>query len=155
MTLTIGEVAEEADVQVTTVRYYERRGLIPEPPRRPSGYREYAHESVRRIRFIRSAQELGFSLNEIKELLELWLNPATTCVDVQQQGEAKLAQIAAKIQTLQRMQAALTQLLAGCESDNLNRRCNLLSILEMPLSNGRVQSPKEECEKAKCVRSER
>ena len=86
-----------ANVNLATIRYYERRGLIPEPPRRPSGYRVYSEASVARIQFIKSAQDLGFSLKEIKELLALRVDPNTTCADVKRQGEAKLAQIAEKI----------------------------------------------------------
>ncbi len=96
-TLTISQLAERADVNLATIRYYERRGLIPEPPRRPSGYRIYSEASVARLRFIKSAQDLGFSLKEIKELLALRVDPNATCADVKRQGEAKLAQIAEKI----------------------------------------------------------
>lgn len=70
-TLTIGQLAKNAGVNIETIRYYERRGLIPEPPRRESGYRQYSPEFVTRIQFIKRAQELGFSLNEIAELLAL------------------------------------------------------------------------------------
>jgi DNA-binding transcriptional MerR regulator len=74
--LRIGEVAGRAGVNVQTLRFYERRGLLPEPPRRASGYREYAPESVRRVRFIKRAQELGFTLAEVEELLRLREDPA-------------------------------------------------------------------------------
>jgi len=73
--LRIGEVAGRAGVNVQTLRFYERRGLLPEPPRRASGYREYAPESVRRVRFIKRAQELGFTLAEVEELLRLREDP--------------------------------------------------------------------------------
>lgn len=78
--LTIGRLAREAGVNSETIRFYERRGLIPKPPRPATGYRRYPPETVRRVRFIRHAKELGFSLKEILELLSLRLDPETTCI---------------------------------------------------------------------------
>jgi MerR family copper efflux transcriptional regulator len=126
ITYTIGQLAEQAGVKVATLRYYERRGLLPEPPRRDSGYREYGEENVARIDFIKNAQALGFSLKEIQELLKLRVDPTTTCEEVTKQGEIKLAQIADKIRALQRMQDALVQLLAVCNSGSPHRQCRLL-----------------------------
>jgi DNA-binding transcriptional MerR regulator len=77
--LTTGELANWAGVNVETLRFYERKGLLPRPPRRASGYREYPLECVRLIRFIKRAQELGFSLREIRELLDLRVQPGVTC----------------------------------------------------------------------------
>ena len=73
--MKIGEFAHDAGVNVQTVRYYERRGLLPEPDRRPSGYREYGPDALDRLHFIKRAQELGFTLTEIRELLALRLDP--------------------------------------------------------------------------------
>ncbi len=98
--LTTGQLAKQAQVNVETIRYYERRGLLPEPPRRWSGYREYSQADVAHLRFIKRAKELGFSLSEISELLSLRVDPDTTCDDVQQRTEIKIADIEAKIQTL-------------------------------------------------------
>ena len=81
-TLTIGRVAEQASVGVETVRFYEREGLLEEPPRRQSGYREYGEDAVTRLRFIRRAKQLGFTLKEIKELLALRRDPSTPGADV-------------------------------------------------------------------------
>ena len=86
---TIGQVAKHAGVGVETVRFYERKGLLEEPERKASGYRQFDEKVVDRIRFIRRAKELGFTLKEIKELLELRLDPATTCADVQSRAEAR------------------------------------------------------------------
>jgi DNA-binding transcriptional MerR regulator len=87
--LTISQLAKQAQVTVETVRYYERRGLLPEPPRRTSGYRQYSQDDLAYLQFIRRAQTLGFSLNEIAELLALRVDPATSCHDVREQGCAQ------------------------------------------------------------------
>ena len=100
-TLTIGQLAKDAGVNIETIRYYERRGLIPEPPRRKSGYRQYGSDFVLRIQFIKRAQELGFSLNEIDELLALRVDSGTACSEVKHHAEAKIADIEGKIKTLQ------------------------------------------------------
>lgn len=80
--LTIGQLAKQAQVNVETIRYYERRGLVPEPPRRESGYRQYSPDTVARIKFIKRVQELEFSLREIAELLSLRVDPGTTAGDI-------------------------------------------------------------------------
>src|SRR5947208_10875572 len=102
-TLTIGQVAKYAGVGVETLRFYEREGLIEEPPRRESGYRQYSADVVKRILFIKRAKELGFSLGEIQELLSLRVDPETTCTDVKRQAEARIADIEHKIADLVRM----------------------------------------------------
>lgn len=84
--LTIGGLAKNGAVNVETIRYYERQGLLPEPPRSSSGYRVFSMESVARIRFIKRAQGLGFSLNEIKELLSLRVDPNSTTADVRRRA---------------------------------------------------------------------
>ena len=111
--MTIGQVASHAGVGVETVRFYERTGLLDEPPRRASGYRQYAPDVVRRIQFIQRAKVLGFSLKEISELLSLRVDPETTCDTVKQRAEAKLADIEAKLRDLRRMQKALAHLVAA------------------------------------------
>src|SRR5262245_11414989 len=95
--LTIGEVARRAGVGVETVRFYEREGRLDEPARRASGYRQYGEDAVARLRFIRRAKELGFSLKEIAELLALRADPATTRADVRRRAETKVADIEAKV----------------------------------------------------------
>lgn len=113
-TLTIGEVARLAGVNVQTVRYYERRGLLDTPARRSSGYREYDAAAVERLRFIRRAQELGFTLTEISELLELRLDPRTTAGRVKARAEEKIAEIDGWLRDLTRLRDALTHLAGRC-----------------------------------------
>src|SRR5688500_11720667 len=112
--LTSGEVAKRGGVNLESLGFYEREGLLPKPPRTRSGYRLFSDDSVRRIRFIKRAQDLGFSLREIKELLELRFHPAKDCGEVRQRAEAKLAQIEQKIRDLHRMRKALAKLTAAC-----------------------------------------
>ena len=128
--LTIGQLARRADVGVETVRFYEREGLLKEPARRPSGYRQYDEIVVDRLRFIRRAKQLGFTLKEIKELLSLRLDPATTCADVKSRAEAKLDDIAAKIRTLQRMKRALVKLTKACGGHGAASECPILEALD-------------------------
>jgi MerR family mercuric resistance operon transcriptional regulator len=127
--LTIGQLAKEAQVNVETVRYYERRGLLPEPPRRESGYRLYFPNDVARLRFIKHAKELGFSLREILELLALRVDANTTCGDVKKRAEAKIADIEEKIQALQEIKQALTTLAALCSGSGPTSECPILEAL--------------------------
>ena len=101
--LTIGILAKEAGVNVETVRYYERRGLIDQPRKPRSGFRHYSPDLIDRIRFIKRAQELGFTLEEITELLALRVDASSACDDVRHQAEIKIADISEKIKSLQRM----------------------------------------------------
>jgi MerR family transcriptional regulator, copper efflux regulator len=128
--LTIGQVAHEAGVGIETVRFYERKGLIEEPTRRASGYRQYGEEVVDRLRFIREAKDLGFTLNEIKELLSLKLDPSSSCAEVKGRAEAKIADIEEKIRTLQRMKRALAKLTKACSGDGPTSKCPILEALE-------------------------
>lgn len=128
--MTIGKVAREAGVGVETVRFYERERLIKEPPRRESGYRQYPHETVSRIRFIRRAKELGFTLKEIKELLALRASPKSRCADVQRHAEAKIEDIEDKVRALQRMKEALVKLTAACSGQGPVTDCPILDALE-------------------------
>jgi len=129
-TLTIGQLAKRADVGVETVRFYERRGLLTEPSRRSSGYRQYDEEVVDRLRFIRRAKELGFTLREIKELLSLRLDPSTTCADVKNRAEEKIEDIEAKIRTLQRMKKALVKVTKACNGRGGTSECPILESLD-------------------------
>ena len=112
--MTIGELARCAGVNVQTVRYYERRGLLDEPARRASGYREYGAGALDRLRFIRRAQELGFTLTEVGELLALRLDPGTTAADVKSRAQQKIAEVDAKLHDLERIRDALTHLAGTC-----------------------------------------
>jgi len=128
--ITIGIVARQAGVNVETVRFYEREKLIEKPPRRGSGYRQYPEETVARIRFIRRAKELGFSLNEIKELLELRASPRTPCGEVRRCAEEKIQDIEKKLRDLRRMKKALTQLAAACVGGGPAAQCPILDAME-------------------------
>jgi MerR family mercuric resistance operon transcriptional regulator len=130
MTMTIGKVARLAGVGVETVRFYQREGLLNEPPRRQSGYRQYEENVVGRLQFIRRAKELGFTLKEIKELLSLRLDPSTTCADVKQRTAEKIADIEAKMRTLQRMKRALVKLTKACVGNGPTSECPILESLE-------------------------
>lgn len=127
--MTRSEVAERADVNPETVRYYERRGLIPDPPRSSGGYRLYDEDYVDRIRFIGRAQELGFTLEEIKALLELRVDPDTTCQDVKQRTQEKRARVEAKIRDLQRIRRALTRLERACDGQGPTSECPILEAM--------------------------
>lgn len=128
--LTIGKLARSAGINIETVRYYERIGIMPEPERKDSGYRQYSPEDLSRLKFILHAKELGFSLKEIGELLELRVDPETNCDDVRQQAEIKIADIEEKIKTLQRIRAALLNLTTACRERKQTSECPILEALE-------------------------
>ena len=128
--LTIGRLARIAQVGVSTLRFYEREGLLPRPPRTASNYRLYPTEAVRRIRFVRRAQELGFTLTEIKQLLNLRVAGASTCVHVRQRAEIKIRDIGKRIDSLRRMARALTKLSSACGKKQPNQTCPILDHLE-------------------------
>src|SRR6266849_5272993 len=105
--MSIGELAKRAQVHLETIRYYEREGLLPEPPRLASGYRMFPESAVRRVRFIKRAQELGFSLAEIRDLLSLREDAGAGAHEMRERAKAKVANIEEKIRTLQAMKHAL------------------------------------------------
>ncbi len=127
---SIGQVARLSGVGVETVRFYEREGLVEEPARRASGYRQYTQEAVAQIRFIKRAQQLGFSLKEIQELLTLRVDRQTSCEQVKERAAAKLAEVEQKMVQLQRMHQALREIAALCEGEGPKGRCPLLDTLE-------------------------
>jgi MerR family mercuric resistance operon transcriptional regulator len=129
--MTIGKAARSAGVGVETIRFYERKGLIQQP-RKPaeSGFRIYPQETVARIRFIRQAQELGFSLREVRELLELRADPDTDAGAVQARATAKLDDVKAKIRQLQHIGEALERLIAACPGDGEVGCCTIIEALE-------------------------
>jgi len=128
--LTIGHLAREAGVNLETVRYYERRGLLPKPPRSASGYRLFPSDAARRLRFIRRAQEIGFSLKEIRELLSLRVSRTTTSRDIRARAEAKIVDIDARIRSLGSMKKALRKLTNGCEGCVPVTECPILESLD-------------------------
>jgi Hg(II)-responsive transcriptional regulator len=128
--LTIGKLAQRAQVNVQTIRYYERRRLLPEPERTASNYRVYAEDTVLRVRFIKRAQDLGFTLNEIKELLELRASPRSCCKDVRARSEAKIHDIDEKVRSLEAMRKALSKLVSACSGQGPVTDCPILETLE-------------------------
>ncbi len=128
--LSVGQLARTARVNVETVRYYERRGLLARPPRRASGYRVFPSSAVLVLRFVRTAQGLGFSLKEIKGLLSLRVQPGRRCEDVRQRAEHKVAEIDRKIRTLQAMNEALRRLMRACAGRGSVSECPILEALE-------------------------
>ena len=130
MTMTIGEVAEAAGVGVETIRFYERKHLIAQPKRPRSGFRKYDEDAARRIRFIRQAQELGFTLAEIKQLLELRLDPRRSCADVRSEAQMKIADIDEKLRSLQVMRSALVEITRSCSGEGPTSECPILDAIE-------------------------
>ncbi|MCH7574416.1 MAG: MerR family transcriptional regulator [Candidatus Marinimicrobia bacterium] len=127
--LTTGQLAKRANVNVETIRYYERRGIIPEPPRRESGYRQYPDDAVARIQFVKRAQELGFTLKEIQELLNLRVDPETPCAVVKNRTDLKIMDIEEKLRSLKRIKKALNQLAASCSGRGPVGDCPILQAL--------------------------
>ncbi|MDQ3440871.1 MAG: MerR family DNA-binding protein [Planctomycetota bacterium] len=142
--LRTSDVAKQAKVNLETIRFYERKGLLPKPPRTTCGYRTFSPDVVRRVRFIKRTQALGFSLKEIKELLALRLDPGTTCAHVRGRAEEKLLDIEQKIRDLQRMKATLTGLAGACPGRGATSACPILESLDatnpVPESNGARQT---------------
>jgi MerR family mercuric resistance operon transcriptional regulator/MerR family gold-responsive transcriptional activator of gol and ges genes len=130
MVMTIGDVAADARVNVQTVRYYERRGLLPRAPRTPSGYRLYGDETVRRLKFIKGAQELGFTLAEVKELLTLRVHRASACGQVEAKARKKITLVNQKIEELDRMRRALERLVSSCRARKQTADCPILDAIE-------------------------
>jgi MerR family copper efflux transcriptional regulator len=128
--LTIGEVAKQAHVRIETLRYYERMGLVAPPPRNGANYRLYPAETMRRVQFIKRAQELGFSLKEITELLALRARPGTPCADIRTRALDKITAIEEKIRSLHAMKHALAQLVAECSGQGEITDCPILTSLD-------------------------
>lgn len=133
--MLISEVADAAGVNVQTLRYYERRGLLPEPKRSGSGYRAYTRDAVRVVRFTKAAQGLGFSLEEVGALLGLAAGGPRRCDAVRIMAEEKIAQLDAKVAALLAMKHSLGRLVATCERPRAQRDCPLLDAL----SDGREE----------------
>ncbi|MBI3926891.1 MAG: MerR family DNA-binding protein [Armatimonadetes bacterium] len=128
--MTIGEVARAAGVGVETVRFYEREGLVPRAPRTESGYRRFPEDTPRRLHFIRRARDLGFTLHEIGELLELASDPTQEAARIRERAVAKMVDLDRRIQDLQRMRDTLQQLVHACHGDQPISECPILEALE-------------------------
>lgn len=127
-TLTIGVLAEAARVNVETIRFYQRKGLLPQPDRPQGGIRRYGPAELARIRFVKSAQRLGFSLDEIADLLKL--DDGTHCREAREQAEKKLADVRAKLADLQRIERVLAELVERCCAAHGQLRCPLIATLQ-------------------------
>ena len=134
--LSIGQVASAAGVNVQTLRYYERVGLLPAAKRSRAGYRQYTDESVRVLAFVKRAQELGFTLREIKELLALRRAGAQRRDAVRAVATAKVADIEQRIQDLIAIRGALSSLLASCACQRSKPECPILEALEKKIDEG-------------------
>ena len=129
-TYTISGVAQAAGVNVETIRFYQRRGLLTEPDRPLGGIRRYGVAEVARVQFIKAAQRLGFTLDEIAQLLQL--DDGTRCADARTIAEHKLADVRRRLQDLQRIEAALAQLVDRCATKRGKVNCPLIDALQPP-----------------------
>lgn len=129
-TLTRGKLAKRSGVNIETLRYYEKRNLIDPPRRSEAGYRLYTPADILRIRFIKNAQKLGFTLKEIRELLKLRIKINTSCDSVLKKAEHKRAEIMVKIKDLNLMKRALDQLIHKCEESIPTEDCPILESIE-------------------------
>jgi MerR family mercuric resistance operon transcriptional regulator len=128
--LTVSQVAKQAGINLQTIRYYERQGLLAPRSRTEAGYRIFSPESVRRIRFIKRAQELGFSLHEIKELLALRIDAHTTQADIRKRTQAKIVDVEQKILHLQAIHTSLLRMAEDCSGCGSLKDCPILESLD-------------------------
>ena len=126
--MKIGELSKQSGAGIETIRFYERKGLLAEPVRSPSGYRHYDASVVERLQFVRRAKDLGFTLAEIKELLDLWFDANTRCEHVRQRAEQKIADIEEKVRSLHKMKRSLKKVISECEFQ--------VSVDDCPLMKG-------------------
>ena len=124
--MKIGELSKQSGAGIETIRFYERKGLLAEPVRSPSGYRHYDASVVARLQFIRRAKDLGFTLAEIKEILALWFDATTRCEHVRQRAEQKIADIEEKVRSLHKMKRSLKKVIDECESQDSVDDCPLM-----------------------------
>lgn len=124
--MKIGEIAKRSQIGIETIRYYEREGLLLEPERRPSGYRQYDESTLDRLEYIRRAKDLGFTLAGIRELLELSFVAHAGCDHIRQRAETKVAEIEGKIRSLQQMKRSLGKIVERCRSKNSADDCPLV-----------------------------
>lgn len=129
--LTIGKVAKQAGVNIQTVRYYERQRLLMPDGHRESGYRLYTGEAVKKLRFIKNAQELGFTLKEIKGLLRLRVSHRNRCDNVKKKAEAKLQNVQQKIKSLKALENVLLKLIRACRNRSTTGHCPIIKSLDV------------------------
>ena len=127
--MKIGEIAKRSGIGIETIRFYEREGLLPEPERRPSGYRQYDESTVERLEYVRRAKELGFTLAEIRELLALSTDRERGVRGVKVRAEARLTEVDRRIRELQQVRRGLKHLIAACPGHGPLDRCPILTAL--------------------------
>ncbi len=130
MPMKIGELAKRAEVRIDTVRYYERQGLLPTPQRRPSGYRLYSSDDVARLRFVRRAKALGFTLNEVTELLALSDHREVDMAVMKAAAVRKLADVDSRLDDITRIRDGLRALVDSCPGHGSLAQCPILSALQ-------------------------
>ena len=128
--VTIGKLAQKAGVNIETIRFYERKSLMPKPVRKPSGFRLYSDADLKRLNFILMAKRHGFTLTEIKDLLELRVNPQSTCEEIRIKANEKIRVIEKKLLELKRMKKALQTLAASCYGANPIDECPILEAFD-------------------------
>lgn len=148
--LTIGGLAKAANVHVETIRYYQRRGLISEPQRPPGGIRRYSSADIDRLMFVKTAQQLGFSLDEITEMLRL--EDGTHCQEASTLAEHKLRDVRGKIASLQRIERTLEELVHACHEQERSVTCPLIASLHEGLISEEQRSPEIETGKPRGFR---
>lgn len=138
--LNRGQLAQAAHVNIETVRYYEKRGLIPMPSRSPANYRRYPRHTIDRVRFVKHAQDLGFSLDEIKELLSLRATRGARAGEVKRRAARKIEEITDRIHALERIRTALDRLVSQCSGDGPVESCSILHAIDtgdfQPIARG-------------------
>lgn len=128
---TVGQLAKRTDINIETVRYYEKRGLLPEPMRSESSYRQYTENDVARIMFIKRSKDLGFTLKEISELLSLKIDDETTCRDIREFSSNKIAEVEEKIEDLKNIKKKLEELVIKCKRNDTSKNgCPILDAFE-------------------------
>ena len=128
-TISVGTLAKKVGVRIDTIRYYERRKLLPKPPRNSAGYRTFTEADVELVRFIRQAQALGFSLDEIEGLITLRASKGEKCSMVRAKAQAKAEDIDKKIEALSLIKSALGKLVAACPYNEATGECSFLESL--------------------------
>ena len=138
--MKIGEVSASSGCHIETIRYYERIGLLPQPDRTGSGYRVYGLGDIERLRFIARGRDLGFSLEEIRSLLQLSGDQELCCVDVDRLARSHLADIRTRLADLRRMASELERVIASCQGGQ-RAECTILSTLRQPTNSAIIKGP--------------
>lgn len=139
--LTIGQLAKRLNVNIQTIRYYERRKIMPKPKTRESGYRQYSDADVTRLQFIIHAKDIGFTLSEIADLLSMRVSSKTTCSDIRNLASLKVSDIETRIDKLHSLRKVLLKLIDMCNRQGLTGACPILDVLENKREIRRKKKP--------------